>query len=85
MGKKFNAEEMETAIRANWDQFRSRMHDEWREFKDEELAEAKENLHSFIVQVERRTHESAEYVREKLIQWKGEIQARQASPPRKPS
>ena len=73
MGKKFNFDEMQQTIRNNWNQFQARMQQEWQEFNEEELAEAKENLHSFVVQVERRTHESAEYVKDKLTTWKQEI------------
>lgn len=72
LGKKFNVDEMQAAIQQNWGFFQQKMQTEWAEFKTEELAEAKENLHSFIVQVERRTHESSQFVKDKLMQWRTE-------------
>lgn len=76
LGKKLNLNEMQQAIRNNWNEFQNRMQAEWYQFNEQELAEAKDNLHSFMVQVERRSHESADSVKAKLQTWRQEITQR---------
>lgn len=87
MAKKFNYEDMQQSIKNNWNQFQEKMKHEWNEFNEEELAEAKQNLHSFVVQVEHRTKESKDYVQSKLADWRQQISgkgpAEAADSPRK--